>query len=440
VQTIDNQFLADSTLDFSLSQAKHEKKLSSGIFNDRSALSCQIFHNSFLDIKKPLALCANLSLNLKSELTRFHSHLNIFELNIAQLNIFAIFKDLNRYHLPIAEPVKSKFVHLRTIDSKSLKDLIHNNSEITLLVCNLINVELVRLELSTVGKTFDVFTIEFSLLEHCPPIDTFFHLQNSNNNHYTTSLQQQKVLLEGEKSESSTSSLKVHVLLPIVLSFFIVTMVIFLAIFFRRFHVTASLKDKKPSFSCDKHIRRFMPLYNRSSTSKSDSSQTKCMNCSSSSTSSHSCSSSASPSTTSTTSQILEETSKHSYYIDPHNYEDPVIAIQEFAQEIAPLDIKIESVIGGGEFGDVCKGKLKNLNGIWLTVAIKTLKCGSSEKNRCDFLTEASIMAQFHHENIVCLEGVVTQTHPYMIITEFMENGSLDTFLRVRQFFMIFIK
>lgn len=165
--------------------------------------------------------------------------------------------------------------------------------------------------------------------------------------------------------------------------------------------------------------------------SKNKSNSTKCMNCSSSSSQSSTTSttSSSSPSTTCTTSQILEQTK--SYYIDPHNYEDPALAIQEFAQEIAPLDIKIESVIGGGEFGDVCKGKLKSLNNNWLTVAIKTLKCGSSEKNRCDFLTEASIMAQFHHENIICLEGVVTQTHPYMIITEFMENGSLDTFLRL---------
>lgn len=140
--------------------------------------------------------------------------------------------------------------------------------------------------------------------------------------------------------------------------------------------------------------------------------------------------SSTSPSTTCTTSQILERTSKL-YYVDPHTYEDPALAIQEFAQEISPLDIKIESVIGGGEFGDVCKGKLKNVHNQWITVAIKTLKVGSSEKNRCDFLTEASIMAQFHHENIICLEGVVTQSNPYMIITEYMDNGSLDTFLRV---------
>lgn len=85
---------------------------------------------------------------------------------------------------------------------------------------------------------------------------------------------------------------------------------------------------------------------------------------------------------------------------------------------------------GGGEFGDVCKGKLKT-NGIDIDVAIKTLKAGSLDKARNDFLTEASIMGQFEHPNVIFLQGVVTKTNPVMIITEYMENGSLDTFLRV---------
>ncbi|NXS12641.1 EPB1B protein, partial [Neodrepanis coruscans] len=34
--------------------------------------------------------------------------------------------------------------------------------------------------------------------------------------------------------------------------------------------------------------------------------------------------------------------------------------------------------------------------------------------------------------NIIRLEGVVTKSRPVMIITEFMENGALDSFLRVR--------
>ncbi|XP_060534436.1 ephrin type-B receptor 2 isoform X2 [Cylas formicarius] len=116
-------------------------------------------------------------------------------------------------------------------------------------------------------------------------------------------------------------------------------------------------------------------------------------------------------------------------YIDPHTYEDPNQAVREFAREIDAKCITIEAIIGGGEFGDVCKGKLK-MNGADIDVAIKTLKAGSLDKSRNDFLTEASIMGQFEHPNVIFLQGVVTKSNPVMIITEYMENGSLDTFLR----------
>ncbi|KAL3270488.1 hypothetical protein HHI36_021030 [Cryptolaemus montrouzieri] len=116
-------------------------------------------------------------------------------------------------------------------------------------------------------------------------------------------------------------------------------------------------------------------------------------------------------------------------YIDPHTYEDPNQAVREFAREIDASFITIEAIIGGGEFGDVCKGKLK-MNGLEIDVAIKTLKAGSLDKARNDFLTEASIMGQFEHPNVIFLQGVVTKSNPVMIITEYMENGSLDTFLR----------
>ena len=39
-----------------------------------------------------------------------------------------------------------------------------------------------------------------------------------------------------------------------------------------------------------------------------------------------------------------------------------------------------------------------------ILVAIKTLKPGSSEKARADFLTEASIMGQFEHPNVIFLQ------------------------------------
>ncbi|XP_072799883.1 ephrin type-A receptor 4a-like isoform X3 [Vicugna pacos] len=39
-------------------------------------------------------------------------------------------------------------------------------------------------------------------------------------------------------------------------------------------------------------------------------------------------------------------------------------------------------------------------------------------------------MGLFNHPNIIRLEGVVTKSQAVMTITEFMENGSLDLFLR----------
>uniref|UniRef100_A0AAQ4QLR2 receptor protein-tyrosine kinase n=1 Tax=Gasterosteus aculeatus aculeatus TaxID=481459 RepID=A0AAQ4QLR2_GASAC len=117
-------------------------------------------------------------------------------------------------------------------------------------------------------------------------------------------------------------------------------------------------------------------------------------------------------------------------YIHPHTYEDPNQAVRDFAKEIDASNIRIERVIGAGEFGEVCSGRLRVQGKREIYVAIKSLKAGYSDKQRKDFLSEASIMGQFDHPNIIRLEGVVTKCKPVMIITEFMENGSLDTFLK----------
>uniref|UniRef100_A0A3Q3FNK7 Ephrin type-A receptor 8 n=1 Tax=Kryptolebias marmoratus TaxID=37003 RepID=A0A3Q3FNK7_KRYMA len=118
------------------------------------------------------------------------------------------------------------------------------------------------------------------------------------------------------------------------------------------------------------------------------------------------------------------------FYIDPHTYEDPCQAVHEFAREIEASRIKIEKIIGSGEFGEVCYGRMRLPGKRDTAVALKTLKAGYTEKQKKDFLAEASIMAQFDHPNVIRLEGVVTHSKPVMIITEYMENGSLDAFLR----------
>uniref|UniRef100_UPI00358E8EA2 ephrin type-B receptor 2-like isoform X2 n=1 Tax=Myxine glutinosa TaxID=7769 RepID=UPI00358E8EA2 len=159
----------------------------------------------------------------------------------------------------------------------------------------------------------------------------------------------------------------------------------------------------------------------------------------------------------------------HKIYIDPFTYEDPNEAVREFAKEIDVSGVKIEQVIGAGrgikvcavhrkdvtpedpsasaggswtlkipwclsqrvgEFGEVCSGRLKLPGKREMSVAIKTLKAGYTDRQRRDFLSEASIMGQFDHPNVIHLEGVVTKSRPVMIITEYMENGSLDSFLR----------
>uniref|UniRef100_A0A671KP74 receptor protein-tyrosine kinase n=1 Tax=Sinocyclocheilus anshuiensis TaxID=1608454 RepID=A0A671KP74_9TELE len=118
-------------------------------------------------------------------------------------------------------------------------------------------------------------------------------------------------------------------------------------------------------------------------------------------------------------------------YIDPFTYEDPNEAVREFAKEIDVSCVKIEEVIGAGEFGEVCRGRLRIPGKKENYVAIKTLKGGYTDKQRRDFLSEASIMGQFQHPNIIHLEGIITASCPVMILTEFMENGALDSFLRL---------
>ncbi|EJD75052.1 CBR-VAB-1 protein, partial [Loa loa] len=131
------------------------------------------------------------------------------------------------------------------------------------------------------------------------------------------------------------------------------------------------------------------------------------------------------------------ETTRFKPYVDPAAYEDPNQALSEFTNDVDPALIRITEVIGSGEFGEVCKGVLQPSYRITSsdisqvqTVAIKTLKPGSSDKAKGDFLMEASIMGQFAHENVIRLIGVVTKNEPIMIVIEYMENGSLDQFLR----------
>ncbi|OWF40652.1 tyrosine-protein kinase SRK2-like [Mizuhopecten yessoensis] len=89
------------------------------------------------------------------------------------------------------------------------------------------------------------------------------------------------------------------------------------------------------------------------------------------------------------------------------------------------IDFIVE--VGQGHFGTVWKGTW-NKNTF---IAVKTLRPGSMSPQ--SFMTEAHIMRQLTHTNLVRLYAVCSQDEPIYIITEYVTKGSLAKFLKSRE-------
>lgn len=107
-------------------------------------------------------------------------------------------------------------------------------------------------------------------------------------------------------------------------------------------------------------------------------------------------------------------------YVD---YRDPHTGVQQVATEVDKGRIEIDTVIGRGEFGEVCKGQLlfKDRKKLPIPVAVKRLRQGASLLDQTNFLREACTMAQFSDPNIIQLRGVVTKSKYY--VCTFQENS-----------------
>ncbi|KAK8331821.1 hypothetical protein V6Z11_A10G100200 [Gossypium hirsutum] len=81
--------------------------------------------------------------------------------------------------------------------------------------------------------------------------------------------------------------------------------------------------------------------------------------------------------------------------------------------------------LGEGGFGTVYRGYLPDLD---LVVAVKRISKGSKQGNK-EYVTEVKTISQLRHRNLVQLIGWFHDQREFLLIYEFMPNGSLDSHL-----------
>ncbi|XP_039726973.1 proto-oncogene tyrosine-protein kinase ROS isoform X1 [Pteropus medius] len=95
--------------------------------------------------------------------------------------------------------------------------------------------------------------------------------------------------------------------------------------------------------------------------------------------------------------------------------------------------LTLRLLLGSGAFGEVYEGTAVDILGVGsgeTKVAVKTLKKGSTDQEKIEFLKEAHLMSKFNHPNILKQLGVCLLNEPQYIILELMEGGDLLTYLR----------
>ncbi|XP_065199432.1 uncharacterized protein LOC135831099 [Sycon ciliatum] len=114
-------------------------------------------------------------------------------------------------------------------------------------------------------------------------------------------------------------------------------------------------------------------------------------------------------------------------------------AVNDLLQHWIPLlknvllkssEISIGNEIGVGAYGRVTAGSVMKGRQT-MTVAVKTLKAVNSIEDVDNFLSEALIMQNFHHPNIVGLVGVCLRlSGPPLVCLEYMAEGDLRSYLQ----------
>ncbi|KAF8017582.1 hypothetical protein BT93_H2690 [Corymbia citriodora subsp. variegata] len=81
--------------------------------------------------------------------------------------------------------------------------------------------------------------------------------------------------------------------------------------------------------------------------------------------------------------------------------------------------------LGQGGFGAVYRGYLLNLD---MMIAVKRIS-RSSKQGKREFVTEVKVVSSLRHRNLVQLIGWCHEGHEFLLVYEYMPNGSLDLHL-----------
>ncbi|XP_046662039.1 insulin-like peptide receptor isoform X2 [Homalodisca vitripennis] len=100
--------------------------------------------------------------------------------------------------------------------------------------------------------------------------------------------------------------------------------------------------------------------------------------------------------------------------------------------EVPREQIELVKELGQGSFGMVWRGIAYNIvpGHEKMDCAVKTVNETASDRERIEFLNEASVMKGFNTHHVVQLLGVVSKGQPTLVVMELMANGDLKSYLR----------
>ncbi|XP_011300657.1 insulin-like receptor [Fopius arisanus] len=100
--------------------------------------------------------------------------------------------------------------------------------------------------------------------------------------------------------------------------------------------------------------------------------------------------------------------------------------------EMPRKKIRLLKELGNGSFGMVYEGLAKDVvkGKPEVKCAVKTVNENATDRERIEFLNEASVMKAFNTHHVVRLLGVVSRGQPTLVVMELMVNGDLKTYLR----------